>query len=548
MYSRRKFLALSAGTLAAGLGATGLAACASGPDSAAGGAAKSGGNLAFATTGEPDSWDVHVSVSTLSALALRAVYDSLVNRKQDGTFEPWLAKAWQISADGLAYTFVLRDDVTFHDGTQFNAQAVKDNLDHVVAPATKSRNAKTLLGPYAGTDVLDEHTVRIRLSSPYSPLLGGLASPYLGFHSPAVLRANAAGIAAGGKSVVSTGPFQFSSLIPGQRAVFTRRTGYLWSPPSQARQGDAYLDQYSVEFISDDAARVGALTSGQLDVADQVPATRLAELRTQSAITLTGRDNLGSPFTYSLNTTKAPFDDKTVRLAFQSAVDTKSITQGLFQDAYTSGSSALTSSTPGYDPSVGNTWGYNRDQAVQLLEQAGYAATDGDGYRTRDGQRLSVTLAYAAEYTTQEQKNYHTALKDAVKQVGIELVLRPLDTAGIVQALGSGDYHVGAAAPTGTDASLLRSLFHSTQLPSAGGANVSRAHDPEIDGWLDQALKAQDTAAQNQLYSKVQHKVLTEAYILPTYVGKRTYGAQARVKGFGLGSDNIPLLLDVWVS
>lgn len=228
------------GTLAAGLGATGLAACATGPDTAAGGAPKSGGNLSFATTAEPDSWDVHVSVSTLSALAFRAVYDSLVNRKQDGTFEPWLAKSWQVSPDGPTYTFVLRDDVTFHDGTPFNAQAVKDNLEHVVAPATKSRNAKTLLGPYAGTDVVDEHTVRIRLAGPYSPLLGGLASPYLGFHSPAVLRANAAGIAAGGKAVVSTGPFVFSSLIPGQRAVFTRRTGYRWAPVSLAHQGDAY--------------------------------------------------------------------------------------------------------------------------------------------------------------------------------------------------------------------------------------------------------------------------------------------------------------------
>ncbi len=103
------------------------------------------------------------------------MYDSLVHLKPDGTFEPWLAKSWKVSDDALSYPFVLRDDVTFQDGTPFDAQAVKANFDHVVAPATKSRNAKTLLGPYQRTDVVDKHTVVVHLSTPYSPLLGGRA-------------------------------------------------------------------------------------------------------------------------------------------------------------------------------------------------------------------------------------------------------------------------------------------------------------------------------------------------------------------------------------
>ncbi|WP_261566745.1 ABC transporter substrate-binding protein [Frankia gtarii] len=544
---------MTASSVAAlGLGTVGLAACADDGTSSApgggGGTPKSGGSITFATTAEPDSWDLHVSVSTLSALTLRAVYDSLVNLRTDGTVEPWLAKSWKVSDDGLSYTFVLRDDVTFHDGTPFNAQAVKANLDHVVAPATKSRNARTLLGPYQRTEVVDDHTVVVRLGSAYSPLLNGLASAYLGFHSPAVLRAHAADIASGGKAVVSTGPFEFTQLTPGQRAVFTRRKGYRWAPKSLRDQGEAYLDQYTVEFLTDDATRIGALTSGQLDVADQVPATRLAQLRGQAGITLISRDQVGAPFTYALNTTKPPFNERDVRLAVQAGVDVRSITKGLFLGAYNNGWSALSSSTPGYTRSVENTWKYDKNRAIGLLQKAGYTATDGAGYRTRNGQRLSATLAYAAEFTTEEQKNYHTALKDALKQIGIELVLRPLDTAGIVQALGSGDYNVGAGAATATDASILRTLFYSSKLPADGGANVTRIKDAEIDGWLDEALRTQDPATQNALYAKVQRKVIAEAFILPTFIGKRTYGLRDRVRGFELAANNLPTLQDVWVS
>ncbi|WP_086055553.1 ABC transporter substrate-binding protein [Protofrankia coriariae] len=459
-----------------------------------------------------------------------------------------MAKSWEISDDGLRYTFQLRDDVTFHDGTPFNAEAVKANFDHIVDPATQSRNSKTLLGPYDRTEVTGDFTAVVHLKSPYSPLLGVLSSTYLSFHSPAVLRANPADIASGGKFLVGTGPFVSSSLTSGQNAVFTRRPGYRWAPASAGHPGEAYLDQYVVQFLADDAARVGALTSGQLDVADQIPATRLAQLRGQPGIKLVSRESVGSPFTYSLNVTKAPFTERDVRIAFQSAVNAEAITQGLFQGTYSNSRSVLTSSTPGYDKSVEGIWGYDKNRAISLLEKAGFTTTDGDGYRTRNGERLSVTLAFAASFTSEEQRNYHTALKDAVKQVGFEVVLRPLDTPSIVQAFATGDYHLGSGSPSAIDGSILRTLFYSSQLPGVGGANAARVNDPEVDGWLDEALRTRDVAGQNVLYGKVQHKVLAEAYVLPTFVSKRTYGVQERVQGFALGAGNLPTLSDVWVS
>ncbi|HWE87998.1 MAG TPA: ABC transporter substrate-binding protein [Pseudonocardiaceae bacterium] len=553
MYTRRKFFGLSAGSVAVlGLGSVslaGLAGCDTGASgSAGGGTPQRGGTITFGTTGEPDSWDLHVAASSIAAVALRAVYDSLVNEKPDGTFEPWLAKSWTVSPDGLRYTFTLRQDVTFSDGTKFNSQAVKANFDHIAAPATASRNAATLIGPYLRTETPDPYTAVVVFSAPYSPFLGAASTPFLGFHSPAVLSANPAGIASGGRNVVSTGPFTFASVQAGQQAVFNRRPGYAWAPRSAPNLGESYLDGYTVRFLPTDAARVGALTSGQLDVADQVPATSVAQLRSSPSTTLDSRDNVGAPFTYALNVTKAPFDDPNVRVAIQSAVDTDSITKGLFQGVYERAWSVLTPSTPGYATSVEHTWGYDPAKAKKLLDAAGYTGTDSQGYRTKGGQRLSVGLIYASSFTTAEQLNYHTALKDALKQAGVELVLRPLDTAAVVQAFSTGDYHFGAYSLSTPDGSLLRETFYSKDLPSAGGSNVSRVADPQLDGWLDQALATQDVTARDTLYGKVQQRVLAQAFALPTYVGKRIFGVQSRVHGFALDVQNLPHFERVWVS
>ncbi|MGC0367608.1 peptide/nickel transport system substrate-binding protein [Rhodococcus sp. 27YEA15] len=548
MLSRRDFLMRSAlSAIGLALVSVGLQACSTDSDGGSDDAPpRRGGTLTFATTAAPDSWDIHVSVSSLSALVLRSVYDSLTNLRQDGVVEPWLAKSWTVSPDGKQYSFELRDDVTFSDGTPFDANAVKANFDHVVAPATKSRYAKTLLGPYERTEVTGPHSVVVYLRTPYSPFLGAVSSTYLGFHSPQILQ-DPGRIIQGGSNIVGTGPFVSASLTPGQKAAFARRPGYGWAPESVSNQGEAYLDGFEVQFLADDAARVGALSSRQLDLADQIPPTQVAGLRGQPDIEITGKDSLGAPFTYYPNSSRGPFADQKVRQAFQSAVDTTSITDGLFQGVYGSGWSAITSSTPGYDASVEGTWGFSTDKAKRLLEEAGYT-TGGGAFRSRNGDPLTVTLTYASEFTTQSQLDYHTAVKEAVKAVGFDLQLRPLDTTGIVQAFSTGDYDLGAASATGTDGSVLRSLFHSEQLPAAGGGNVARVNDPELDGWLDQALDTPDGTERNSLYGKVQHKVLEQAYILPTFVIQRTFGSQKRVKGLALTVQNEPALGRVWLT
>src|SRR5690606_14925195 len=137
-----------------------------------------------------------------------------------------LATDWSISEDGLVYTFTLRQGVVFHDGTPFNAQAVGTNLDRITSPQTASQLAAFLLGPYAGYEVIDDYTIRILLSSPYSPLLDSLAQVYLGIASPTALSQYSENRYQFHQ--VGTGPFQFVELVPGDRLVIERNPDYNW--------------------------------------------------------------------------------------------------------------------------------------------------------------------------------------------------------------------------------------------------------------------------------------------------------------------------------
>ncbi|MFH0071158.1 ABC transporter substrate-binding protein, partial [Peribacillus sp. NPDC056705] len=117
-----------------------------------------GGELSYALATSPDTLDPHRSGLAVSVRVIRTIHDSLVVQLPDHTIKPWLATEWEISEDGLSYTFKLREDVKFHDGTPFNAEAVKYNFDRILDPATKASNAAALLQPYQSSEVLDEYT------------------------------------------------------------------------------------------------------------------------------------------------------------------------------------------------------------------------------------------------------------------------------------------------------------------------------------------------------------------------------------------------------
>ncbi|MEU3837212.1 ABC transporter substrate-binding protein [Streptomyces microflavus] len=547
MHSRRSFLRgpLAVTTIAV-LGPAALTACSTqAPPSAKSGG---GGSLRYGAAAEPDSWDPHAASTAVTGRLLRPVLESLVSVAADGTVRPWLADSWKVTPDGLTYTFTLRTGVTFSDGTAFDAAAVKANFDHIVAPKTASKRAAGLLGPYKESEVIDTHTVAVHLKTPHSSFLQAAGSTFLGLHSPTALRDHSADLASGGKYIVGTGPFTFTSVTPGQQADFQHRADYAWAPSTSTRKGKARVKKITVLLLKEDAARVGALTSGQIDVAEQIPANRLAGLRGQDGLELTRRAIPGAPYTYYFNTARAPFDDLRARQAVRHAIDFAGIVKGIFQGEYQRAWAPLAPTTPGYDSSLAKTWTYSAARAGQLLDDLGYTGRDEAGYRVKDGKRFTVEQPYVKTFVSAQNHTFDVGVQDALKQVGIELKLVPLDSATSMQRTSKGDYDIFAFGWQGSDPSMLRNLYSSEQQFADGGANGSRVRDKRLDTWLDQAKATTGVEQRLELYRKVQRRIVEQAYSVPAYIATMDVAHRDRVSGLRLDVDTNPDFYDIGVA
>jgi peptide/nickel transport system substrate-binding protein len=178
-----------------------------------------GGKIVYGLTLSPSGIDPHVDASSELGIPLTSVYDTLVYQDLDGAFVPGLAERWEISGDGLVYTFYLRRDVTFHDGTVFDAEAVQFNLDRIADPATRSRKAQGMLGPYDRTEIVDEYTVKVHFQEPYAPFLDSASQVYLGMASPAAVEKWGAEYQL---HQVGTGPFIFVEYVPNDHLTLVR--------------------------------------------------------------------------------------------------------------------------------------------------------------------------------------------------------------------------------------------------------------------------------------------------------------------------------------
>ena len=229
--------------------------------------------------------DPHSSQLDVSALVGRYTLDSLVAQDNDGTFVPWLAKSWTISDDQLHYTFELRDDVTFTDGEVFNAEAVKANFDHIVAPETASAQAASMLGystdggAYVDTTVDDEYTVTVNFSEPYAPFLQAASTSLLGFYSPKVLAEKADQLKTGGPGItVGSGPFILSEYTPDQELVYTANPDYNWGPDNADHTGPTELETLTIRILPETSVRTGALTSGDVQVAGNITPSTVSQI------------------------------------------------------------------------------------------------------------------------------------------------------------------------------------------------------------------------------------------------------------------------------
>ncbi|MBV6286120.1 ABC transporter substrate-binding protein [Pseudomonas aegrilactucae] len=508
---------------------------------------KPGGTLRVTTALDTTTLDVHsISHGNVQWLG-RILFDCLLYQDEQGNISPWLAKSWEISPDGLTYTFHLRDDVTFSDGEKFNARAVQVNLEHMRDPATKSPLAAAYIAPYVDGRIVDEYTFEARLREPYSPFLDVLAQSWLSMLSPRQILQAPKSIA---EHPIGTGPFVLESYTREQSLTFVKRKGYHWAPAVTRHSGEAYLDRIELSIIPEPMIRFSALESGQSDFTVDAPAQNAKAIRANPDLRMHSRIRKANPFrSMVFNVERFPFQDVQVRRAVAKAIDREGLTWITGFGEYQAKGDFLAANTRYYDPAFKDVLGYDPAEANRLLDEAGWAQRDTDGYRVKDGQRLAARLV--TYETGAYPSSVGVAIQADLKKIGFELTIDLMPLAQFTQYRYSSNFQLLAGGYWHTNTpDGLYILYHSNAIstPKLIGQNAGRFRDAPLDAALSAARRSTDPAELAALYRTAQQRLVETVPAIPVFEAHVVVAYRKAVKGVIFDtSHNTPFFTSVWL-
>lgn len=540
---RARVTVLAAAVTAVALTLAGCSASAPSATSSAG-APTNGGTLTYASgDAEPTCLDPHVGGNYPQALLASQYIQELVTMGPNRQAQPALATSWTTSADGRTWTFHLRHDVHFSDGTPFDAAAVVRNVAHVQDPATASSTGYLALGAISKATATDAHTVTFALSRPDSALLESLSQPWVGIESPkALARPQAANCA----SPVGTGPFVVQSWKHGDRITLTRNTRY-----TPLGNGDTrpHLSTIVWRFIPDSTSRYAALQSGQVDVIDNPQPDQVHAASSNGVVRVLNAPRPGASDRLELNSGHGVFRDPAVRKAFIAAADVNPGIRSLYLGTMTRSYSVLSSVEPDAysDKSL---FAYSPTTANALLDAAGWKR-GANGLRTKNGEPLSVTFPISTNQSIPAERSLFQQIQASEQQVGFQVHLEDLDLSSWYAALAANKYDVVSAPYTKVGPDVLRILYDSasiTPAPSGYFANLAQLDDPALDTILQQADSTADRSARAALYKKAQQLILGSHTVLPLYDQRNEFLYRSSVHGITTTSVSTPLFGTAWIT
>ncbi|WP_433833132.1 ABC transporter substrate-binding protein [Actinoplanes sp. CA-015351] len=539
-------------TLAVALTASlALAACGGGGEDAntASGTPKSGGTLKVSFW--PDNpnfscidpfqvyWIEHRSI-------IRNFADSLTDQDPEtGKIVPWLAEKWDISTDGLAYTFTLRDGVTFSNGKKVDAQAVADNVTGWIE-TVKTTNGAAYGASYiqglTGATVVDPLTVKLTLSKPNSSFLQATSTTNLAITDPSEFALSPADRCTG-KGVIGSGLFVLDHYTPKTETVLTKRAGYTWGSSLSENTGEARLDKVIFNYVAEDSVRTGNLTSGAIDIA--WPRNPFSP-QDQTLIEKTGkkieeRSLPGVSYTLFSNTTAGrPLADKQVRLALSKAIDRQTYATTIYGAGYPVVKGAFNSTTP-YFKSEESKLAYDPDGAGKLLDAAGWTL-GADGIRVKDGKQLTIDYPLTSFVSSAE------LLQAQAKKVGINITLRQLTPAQQATYLAEGSYDLTSTYFTRADPGALQFILNPDVANSKALARQASTPDAvtKVQDLFAKALQTTDEKQTTAAYEELQDYLIDEGITLPLNERVQKAGLSEKVHGFAFTSESFIKLNDVW--
>src|SRR5581483_7834240 len=299
-------------------------------------APRAGGVLTMAfpnaEAGDASSLDPEMVGGTYVHSILSTIYDLLVYQDPtDGSIQPGLAASWEVSPDGLVYTFKLQPNARFHDGNPVTAEAVRFTLERAVDPAYRPNNVASarLMIAYDHTEVVDDLTARVYLKEPQANFLPSVVGrTQLAIVSPRAVER--LGVEAFGENPVGSGPYRFVEWVRGERIVVERNPDYAWGSPIFKHSGPPLVDRIVFRYIPEPSTRLAALESGEVNAIDGVPEADQDRLARDSRFEIVEVRKNGTTGRLTLNNRAFPTSERAVRVALNQAIDKDAVNRNVY--------------------------------------------------------------------------------------------------------------------------------------------------------------------------------------------------------------------------
>lgn len=460
-------------------------------------------------------------------LVTRNIYETLVEYEKETTdVIPKLAKEWNVSEDGKTWTFKLQEGVTFHDGTDFNAEAVVFNFERMMDKDNPNRHGgsfsvyRGMFNGFKGEGssieeikAIDEYTVEFTLAQPQATFLSNLGMHAFGIISPEALKKYGEKI---NTNPVGTGPFKFVSWDPNDMISITKNDDY-WVA------GLPKLNNIIYKVIPDNSARLTALKNGELDIMVSLNPSDLGSVESDSKLKVHLRPPLNVGY-LSINNLKEPFDNPKVRQAISHAVDKKGIASAYYYGLAEPVKNLLPSASWAYNDDI-EGYEYDLDKAKALLAEAGYP----------NGFDLEFSVTSNSRIYMQQPTKMVEAIKSSFEKIGINVKVVTMEWPTYLDQLRSGGHSIGLIGWVGDNGdpdNFLYSTLSKNNTVKGSAQNHMFYINDEVSDLLMQAKSVIDQEERTKIYKKIQEIVYEDAPFVPLVEVSEAVVTGANVEGY----------------
>ncbi|MEK5078181.1 ABC transporter substrate-binding protein [Solibacillus sp. FSL W7-1436] len=482
--------------------------------------------LVFGRGADSVSLDPGIVTDGESFKVTQNLFETLLNfGEQDTTINPGLAKEWEVSEDGLTYTFQLQEGVKFHDGTDFNAEAVIKNINRWKGGKEEDFYYFNSMFKAEGEDIIKDvtaegdYTVVFTLSRPQAPFLKNLAMSPFGIGSPTAFEAAGDKF---GDNPVGTGPFKFTEWKRNDSITIEKFEDY-W------QEGLPKLDKVIFRSIPDNSARLNELMAGNIDLADGINPSDGKTVEGDSALQLIERPSMNIGY-LGLTNTRAPFDNKLVRQAVNYAIDKQAIVDAFFEGRAEVAANPMPPSISGYNDAI-SPYPYDPEKAKSLLAEAGY-----------DGKEIELWAMPVPRPYMPDGAKVAEVIQKNLEDVGIPSKIVTFEWATYLEKANNGEADAFMLGWTGDNGDADNFIYTLLDKDNIGSNNYAYYTNEEVHSLLIQAQSETDENVRNDLYKKAQEIIHDDAPWVPLAHSTPLLAAKAGVKGFlphPTGSDKL---------